>query len=81
MWKYGNVPSSNGCLVRQNQLLCRELKVNKVSHPSQNTAWAQYNRDDYTQEVQEIQMVSPFPADDHKAAKNCHDSMTNTKHK
>ena len=57
-----------------------KIRHNQESHMTQNTTWKNDKniRKHHTQKSQE---VSPFPAGDHKAAKNRQESMTDKKHK
>ena len=52
---------------------------NQVPHLTQDTTW-ESDKTMRKHQIQESQEVSPFPADDHKAAMNRQDSMTDTKH-
>ena len=74
--------------------ICCQMKVRKkakIRNRYNQVPYGRYNQVPYgkvtkTQEkhhTQESQEFSPFPAGDHKAAKNIQDSMTkaNTKHK
>ena len=55
-------------------------RYNQVTHLTQDTTWESNKKNtiDITNKSQE---VSPFPADDHRAAMNRRDSMRNTRHK
>ena len=57
-------------------------RYNEVPHLTQDTTWERGQKTHTRKHhIQESQEVSPFPADDHKAARNRYDSMTDTKHK
>ena len=55
-------------------------RYNQVPHLAQGTTW-ESDKNTRKHHIQENQEVSPFPADDHKAALNKQESMANTKHK
>ena len=68
----------------QNDEVSKKAKIrnrySQVPNLTEDTTW---KSDKNTREphIQESKEVSPFPADDRKAAMNRQESMTNTKHK
>ena len=61
----------------------QELISNQVPHLTRDIIWESDKKNTRKYHTQGSQEVSPFPADDHKAARNRQDSLTktNTKHK
>ena len=53
-------------------------RYNQVPHRTQDTTW-QSDKNTRKHHIQKCQEVSPFPAGNHKAAMNRHDSMTDMK--
>ena len=53
-------------------------RYNQVPHLTQDTIWESH-KNTRKHHIQESQEVSPFPAGDHKAARNRQDRMTLTK--
>ena len=62
----------------------KEAKIrnqyNQVPHPTQDTTWESDKTQQNTTHMGAKRLVIPFPAGDHKAAKNRQDSTTDTKH-
>ena len=65
-------------------IVSKETKIrnryNQVPHLTQVTT-QESDKNTIKHHIQETQEVSPFPADDHKAAMNRQENMTNTTHK
>ena len=55
-------------------------RYNQAPHLTQDITW-ESDENTIKHHIPEIQEVSSFPADGHKAAMNRQESMTNTKHK
>ena len=55
-------------------------RYNQIPHPTQETIWVS-DKNTRQHHIQESQEVSPFPAGDHKTARNRQDSVTDIKQK
>ena len=73
----GNIDLSRFNKVRKKENI--RNRYNQIPHLTKDTIW---ESDKYTRKhhTQESQVVSPFPAGDHKAAMNRQDSMTDMKY-
>ena len=76
------VKISNYCIQRKEESKNQEWIQSSTTPDGGDTTW-ESDRNTWKHHTQEIQEVSPFPAGDHKAARNRQDSITktNTKHK
>ena len=79
-------PDHNHLLLVELQKVRKKAKIrngyNQVPHLTRDTIW-KTDKNTRKQHTLDGEDVSPFIADDHKAARNRHDSITkaNTKHK
>ena len=68
------------CAIKVSKTAKVRNRYNQVPHLVQDTTW-ENDKNTRKHHIQESQEVSPFPADDQKAAMNRQEGMTNTKHK